>query len=73
MNDRIRIFAIIALLGFMAGVIAQLAATYFLPWVISILPMLGGLSSFMLSGLAGACLTVVLVGAWAYLTGNRNN
>ncbi len=73
MGDRFKIFAIIALLGFMAGVIAQLAATYFIPWMISILPILGGLTSFMISGFAGACLTVALVGAWAYLTGNRNN
>jgi hypothetical protein len=34
--------------------------------------MLGGLSSFMISGLAGAILTMGLVGAWAYLTGNRD-
>ena len=71
MGDRVKIFGIIALLGFMAGVIAQLAATYFIPWMISILPMLGGLTSFMLSGFAGACLTVALVGAWAYLTRKR--
>ncbi len=73
MNDRIKIFGIIALVGFMAGVIAQLAATYFIPWMISILPILGGLTAFMVSGLAGACLTVALVGAWAYMTGSRNN
>jgi hypothetical protein len=72
MGDRLKIFGIIAILGFMAGVIAQLAATYFIPWIISILPVLGGLTSFMISGLAGACLTVALVGAWAYLTNNRN-
>jgi len=73
MGDRLKVFGVIALLGFMAGVIAQLAATYFLPWVISILPMLGGLTSFMISGLAGACLTVALVGAWVYMTGRRNS
>ena len=72
MGDRLKIFGIIALLGFMAGVIAQLAATYFIPWMISILPILGGLSSFMISGFAGAVLTLGLVGAWAYLTGNRD-
>jgi hypothetical protein len=72
MNDRLRVFCVIALLGFMAGVIAQLAATYFIPWVISILPALGGLTSFMVSGLAGAFLTVALVGAWAYMTRSRD-
>ena len=73
MNDRLKIFGVIALLGFMAGVIAQLAATYFIPWMITILPALAGLSSFMISGVAGACLTVLVIGAWAYMTSNRNN
>ncbi len=72
MNDRLKVFTIIAVLGFMAGVIAQLAATYFIPWVISVLPMLGGLTSFMISGVAGAVLTCALVGGWAYLSGKRN-
>jgi hypothetical protein len=73
MNDRLKVFGVIALLGFMAGIIAQLAATYFIPWMISILPMLGGLTSFMISGFAGAILTVALVGAWAYMTGRNSN
>jgi hypothetical protein len=72
MGDRIRIFGIVALLGFMAGVIAQLTAVYFIPWIISILPALGGLTSFMISGFAGAVLTVGLVSIWAYLTGNKD-
>jgi hypothetical protein len=41
--------------------------------MISILPVLGGLTSFMISGFAGACLTVALVGAWAYMTGKGKN
>ena len=73
MSDRVKVFGIIAVLGFMAGVVAQVTATYFIPWLISVLPALGGLTSFMISGFAGACLTVVLVGAWAYLTGNRDH
>ncbi len=73
MGGGLKIFGIIALLGFMAGVVVQLAATYFIPWIISILPVLGGLTSFMISGLAGACLTVALVGAWAYVTRSRNS
>lgn len=72
MGDRFKVFGIIAILGFMAGVIAQLASTYFIPWMIDNLSMLGGLTSFMISGLTGACLTIALVAAWAYLTGNRD-
>ena len=72
MNDRIKIFGIVALLGFMAGVIAQLTAVFVIPWIIAILPALGGLTSYMVAGCAGAVLTVGLVSAWAYLTGNKN-
>jgi len=73
MSDRTKVFGIIIVLGFLAGVIAQVTATYFIPWLISVLPALGGLTSFMVSGFAGACLTVVLVSAWAYLTRNRDH
>jgi hypothetical protein len=72
MGDRLKIFGIVALLGFMAGVIAQLTAVFVIPWIISIIPALGGLTSYMVAGVAGAVLTVGLVSAWAYLTGNRN-
>jgi hypothetical protein len=72
MGDRLKVFGIVALLGFMAGVIAQLTAEFIIPWIISVLPMLGGLTSYMVSGFAGALLTIGLVSAWAYLTGNRN-
>jgi hypothetical protein len=72
MNDRLKTFAIIAVMGFMAGVIAQLAWTYFIPWIVSVAPLLSGVTSFMISGLAGACLTVALIGAWAYISGKRD-
>jgi hypothetical protein len=72
MGERVKIFAIVALLGFLAGVIAQLTAIFVIPWLISILPALGGLTSYIVAGCAGAVLTVGLVSAWAYLTGNKN-
>ena len=72
MNSRLRIFGLIALLGFVAGVIAQLTATYFIPWLINSLPALAGATTYLISGFAGACLTVVLVGAWAHMTGNKD-
>jgi len=72
MNSRVKIFSMIALLGFVAGIIAQVTATYFIPWLISILPSLAGATTYLISGFAGACLTVVLVGAWAYLTGSKD-
>ncbi len=72
MGDRLKVFGIVALLGFMAGVIAQLTAVFIIPWIISILPMLGGLTSYLVAGCAGAVLTVGIVSVWAYLTGNKN-
>jgi zinc transporter ZupT len=71
MNSRLKIFGLIALLGFVAGVIAQVTATYLIPWMISVLPLLGGATTYMISGFAGAILTVAIVGAWAYMTGKK--
>ena len=67
MDDRLKIFGIVALLGFMAGVLAQVTADYIIPWLMVVLPALINIK-WVVSGLAGACLTVVLVTAWAYMT-----
>jgi hypothetical protein len=71
MNSRLKIFSLIALFGFVAGVIAQVTATYLIPWLILVLPSLAGLTSFVVAGFAGAILTVAIVGAWAYMTGRK--
>ena len=71
MGDRIKVFGIVALLGFMAGVIAQLTADYVIPWLMTVLPALINIK-LVVSGFAGACLTLVLVTAWAYMTRDRN-
>jgi hypothetical protein len=72
MTGRVKIFGVIAIVGFLAGVIAQVAATYFIPWFISVLPLLGGATSFLISGFAGAVLTVAIVSVWAYMTGKKD-
>jgi hypothetical protein len=71
MGERIKVFGIVALLGFMAGVIAQLAADYLIPWLLVVIPALVQIR-FIVSGFAGACLTLVLVSVWAYMTGPKN-
>ena len=68
MNSRLKIFGIIIVLGFVAGIIAQVTAVFVIPWMIAVLPLLGGVTSFLISGLAGACITVAIVGAWTYMT-----
>ena len=71
MNSRLKIFGLIAVLGFVAGVIAQVTATYLIPYLIAVLPSLAGLTSFMVAGFAGSILTVAIVGAWAYMSGKK--
>ena len=71
MDDRLKVFGIVALLGFMAGVLAQLTADYIIPWLMVVLPALINIK-WVVSGFAGAALTLVLVSAWAYITGNKN-
>jgi hypothetical protein len=70
MNERIKVFIFVALLGFMAGVIADLAGTYVIPAIASLLPAFLN-ARYLLSGLAGAFLTVLLVSIWAYITGSE--
>lgn len=68
MGERLKMFVFIAILGFFAGVIADLAATYAIPAMAAVLPAFLS-SGYLLSGLAGACLTVALVSVWAYISG----
>ena len=69
MNERFKVFGLVAILGFMAGVIADLTSTYVLPAIMAILPAFLN-ARYILSGFAGACLTLVLVSVWAYITGS---
>lgn len=68
MGERIKVFGLVAVLGFVAGIIADLSAEYVIPWLVTILPELIQIR-FLVSGFAGACLTLVLVSVWAYITG----
>ena len=67
MSERLKVFGIVALLGFMAGVIAQLTADYIIPALLDILPALVQIR-FLVSEFAGACLTLALISVWAYIT-----
>lgn len=71
MGDRLKIFGLVALLGFMAGVIAQVTADYIIPWLMVVLPALINIK-WIVSGFAGAALTLVLVSVWAYMSRNRD-
>jgi uncharacterized membrane protein YedE/YeeE len=68
MGERLKVFGLVALLGFIAGIIAQLTADYVIPALLEVLPALVQIK-FLVSGFAGACLTLVLISIWAYITG----
>ncbi len=69
MSERIKMLTTFAILGFFAGVIANFTYRHVIPWLSElVLPVLG--LEWIFSGLAGAALTVLLVTAWAYLSGS---
>jgi len=70
MGERIKIFVLVGIMGFFAGIIADLTATYAIPALMTILPAFIN-ARYLLSGFAGACLTLVLVSVWAYATGSQ--
>ena len=68
MGDRIKIFVMFGLLGFVAGVVANFTAKHVIPWLTTLIfPQIG--LEWMLSGFAGSFLTVLLVTVWAYVSG----
>jgi len=71
MGDRLKVFGIVAILGFLAGVIMQLTAEYIIPWLWTVLPGLINIK-WVVSGVAGASITVILVSVWAYFSANRD-
>ena len=64
MGERTKILVSFALLGFMAGIFAKFTYEYSVPWLIAHFPMISW--DWILSGLAGAVLTMFLVAIWAY-------
>ena len=59
MGDRLKIFGVVALLGFLAGVIAQLTADFIIPWLWTVLPALINIKG-VVQGSSGLPITVVL-------------
>ena len=65
MSERIRMLGIFAVLGFIAGVVANFTYHYVLPVIFAIFPQIFS-AEWVLSGLAGAILTICIMFAWAY-------
>jgi len=72
MTSRLKIFGLIALLGFVAGIIAQVFATQVIPWIQINWPDLGSVVPYLVAGIVGAILTVALVGVWAFMTSKKD-
>ncbi len=67
MGDRVKMILSFSVLGFVAGVIANFTGKYVIPWLSTfVLPAIG--IDWILSGVAGAMITIGLVTAWAYMT-----
>jgi hypothetical protein len=66
---RVKIFASVAVLGFLAGLLAQAAGQFLIPWLAEVLPMIN--INYLVSGVVGAVVTVGFVTVWAYMTDNK--
>jgi hypothetical protein len=68
MSDRLKMILTFAFLGFVAGIVANFTGKYVIPWLSQfVLPSVG--IEWVLSGIAGALITIGLVTAWAYVSG----
>lgn len=68
MGERLKVLVVVAALGFLGGVIADITARYIIPVLIQILPGFVN-AEWVLAGLAGSALTLFFVAVWAYITG----
>jgi len=68
MGERVKMIGTFGLLGFFAGIVANATWKYVIPYLSQIVfPMIG--VEWILSGIAGAFITLGLVTAWAYVSG----
>jgi len=70
MGERFKMLMFVAILGFIGGVIADLAARYVVPAIITLFPEILS-AEWVLSGIAGSVLTMLFVTVWAYVTEPR--
>ncbi len=67
MGGRIKVITSFAFIGFVAGVIANMAYHTVIPALLNLFPEILA-AEWALSGFAGALLTVLLVVVWAYVS-----
>ena len=67
MRERLKIILFVALLGFLGGIIADLTAEYVVPVIIELFPEIFSVR-WILSGIAGSVIMLIIVTIWAYAT-----
>jgi len=68
MGERLKVLAVVAALGFLGGVIADITGRYIIPTLVQMLPELIN-AEWMLAGIAGSLLSLLFVAVWAYVSG----
>jgi len=70
MNDRLKIFGMFAVLGFIGGVLANVIYRTVWPWLLAVFPSILT-AEWVLSGIAGSLITTFMVVIWVYLSGPK--
>ena len=70
MSERIKVLGTFALLGFVAGIAANLLYHMAWPWLLNAFPTILH-AEWMVSGIAGALLTIIMLVLWVYLSGSQ--
>jgi uncharacterized protein YacL len=71
--SRLKTFAIIAIFGFIIGIIAKFAADRIGPWIEEHSTTFAGAAPWILAGIAGAVITLLIIIIWAQLIGKKDN
>jgi hypothetical protein len=66
MSERIKILGIFAILGFVAGILANVLYDTVVPAILLALPNISG--KWLVSGLTGMVLTLLVLAVWAYFS-----
>jgi len=66
MSERLKILGIFAVLGFIAGILANVAYDVVIPAILAALPNISG--KWVVSGFTGMILTLLVLAVWAYFS-----
>jgi len=70
MSERIKILGIFAVLGFVAGILANVAYHTVIPALLAAFPNIIS-AEWVLSGVAGMMITLLVLAVWAYFTSSE--